>query len=114
MIKVYIASPYAIGDTAINVKNQIDVAEILMNNNFVPFVPLLSHFQHMIHPRPSQDWLSIDFEWIPSCDCLLRLPGDSYGADEEVKLANKLGIPVFIVDKLEDAIENIKRHFNIN
>jgi hypothetical protein len=28
------------------------------------------------------------------CDALLRLPGDSPGADEEVKMASELGLPV--------------------
>lgn len=93
--KVYIASPYTLGDVAVNVKDQIDCADELMNMGFVPFVPLLSHFQHMIHPRVYTDWIDIDMEWIPSCDCILRLPGESSGADGEVKEAEKLGIPVF-------------------
>jgi hypothetical protein len=95
MIKVYIASPYTIGDVAVNVKRQIDCANTLMNLGFAPFIPLMSHFQHMIHPRPYQDWIAIDLEWVKSCDCLLRLEGESKGADGEVAYAKQLGIPVF-------------------
>ena len=95
MIKVYIASPYTLGDVAKNVKLQLDTVDLLMNSGFVPFTPLYSHFQHMSHPRPYEDWLTIDFEWIKSCDCLLRLDGESNGADKEVEYATKLGIPVF-------------------
>jgi len=95
MIKVYIASPYTIGDVAVNVKIQMDTADELMNKGFVPFTPLYSHFQHMAHPRPYEDWLKIDFEWIPVCDCLLRLPGDSSGADKEVEFAISKDILVF-------------------
>jgi hypothetical protein len=95
MIKVYIASAYTLGDVAVNVKNQIDSADELIGKGFCPFVPLLSHFQHMIHPRPYQDWVKLDMEWIEWCDCILRLPGESSGADNEVKLAQSLNIPIF-------------------
>lgn len=94
-MKVYIASPYTLGDVAVNVKRQIDVADELMNNGFTPFVPLLSHFQHMVHPRPYNDWLINGMEWVKSCDCVLRLDGKSPGADKEVALANEIGIPVY-------------------
>lgn len=95
MIKVYIASPYTKGDVAVNVKTQIDMADKLMDEGFLPIVPLYSHFQHMIHPRPYQDWINIDLELVKISDCILRLKGKSSGADNEVKLANKLNIPVF-------------------
>jgi hypothetical protein len=93
--KVYIASPYTLGDLAVNVKVQIDAVDELMNLGFVPFAPLYSHFQHMVHPRPYTDWIAVDLEWIDVCDCLLRLPGESTGSDGEVAHATKLGIPVF-------------------
>jgi hypothetical protein len=94
-IKVYIASPYTKGDPAVNVKRQIDMADTLMNHGYVPFVPLLMHFQHLCKPRDYQDWIDYDLEWIVSCDCLLRLKGESPGAANEVKEAESLGIPVF-------------------
>ena len=101
MIKVYIASPYTIGDIAMNVKKQIDAVDILMNKGFAPFAPLYSHFQHMIHPRPYEDWVNVDLEWVRVCDCLLRLPGESKGADNEVKLAIELNKPIFYsIDQL--------------
>lgn len=58
-IKVYIASPYTLGDVAVNVKIQMDMADKLMNNGFIPFTPLYSHFQHMAHPRPYSDWMIV-------------------------------------------------------
>jgi hypothetical protein len=36
-----------------------------------------------------------DFEWLKCCDAVLRLPGESTGADREVALAKELGIPVY-------------------
>ena len=102
MKKIYIASPYTVGDIAVNVKRQIDCANELMDLGFAPFVPLYSHFQHMVHPRPYQDWTKLDLVWVESCDALLRLDGESSGADGEVEYAKKLGIPVFYsIEELE-------------
>lgn len=94
-VKVYIASPYTIGDAAINVRTQIDIADKLMNKGFVPFVPLLTHFQHMFHPRTYESWMEICKVWVLTCDCVLRLEGESKGADVEVKLAKENKKPVF-------------------
>ena len=95
MIKVYIASPYTKGDVAVNVKRQLDCVDQLMDLGFAPFAPLYSHFQHMAHPRPYQDWINIDLEWVKVCDCILRLEGESNGADGEVEFAKKLELPIF-------------------
>ena len=95
MKRIYICSPYTLGDAAINVKRQMDAADELITLGFAPFAPLMSHFQHMAHPRPYQDWMRLDREWLTVCHALLRLPGESKGADEEVALARELGIPVF-------------------
>lgn len=95
MIKVYIASPYTLGDVAVNVKYQMDVANELMELGFAPFTPLLTHFLHMAHPRPYEDWIKVDKVWVLACDALLRLGGQSSGADSEVELAKQNDIPVF-------------------
>lgn len=94
-IFVYIASPYSKGDIAINVKRQIDCFNELMDIGFLPFAPLWSHFQHMVHPRPYQDWIEMDLAWVEKCDVLLRLDGESPGADGEVAFAKEKNIPVF-------------------
>lgn len=41
------------------------------------------------------DWLKIDFEYIYRCDAMLRLPGESVGAEAEVSEALRIGVPVF-------------------
>jgi hypothetical protein len=71
------------------------VANKIMDAGHVPFVPLLSNFWHTITPRPYEDWMKIDFAFIPDCDALYRMKGDSSGADREVALAESLGIPVY-------------------
>lgn len=106
MIKIYIASPYTLGDVAVNVKVQMSTVNKLMDLGFVPFAPLYSHFQHMMYPRPYEDWLKMDLEWVEMCDCLLRLPGESKGADEEVEHAKKHNKPIFYY--IEDLVEHYK------
>jgi hypothetical protein len=95
MITVYIASPYTKGDVAVNVRESLLVADQLVALGFAPFVPLLSHFWHFLSPKPYETWTALDKEWVLRCDCLLRLPGESSGADAEVALARQKGIRVF-------------------
>src|ERR1035437_920523 len=105
MKRIYIASPYTIGDTAINVKRQLTCVDDLMTLGFAPFAPLYSHFQHLVFPRPYTDWIAIDLVWVEACDCVLRLEGESSGADGEVKYALELGKPVFY------SIEELKEYY---
>ena len=95
MKRVYIGSPYSIGDPIANVRRQIDAAEELIQAGFYPYLPLLSHFQHEIYPHDYDTWVRLDDAWLINCHTLLRLPGESKGADREVELARKLGIPVY-------------------
>jgi hypothetical protein len=93
------------GDIAVNVKRQIDAADELISLGYAPFVPLYSHFQHMAHPRPYEDWTRLDMEWIRVCDAILRLPGASLGADAEVARAKELSIPIcYSISELQELI----------
>lgn len=92
--KVYIAGPYTKGDVALNVHAALEAAEKVVAVGGIPFVPHLTHFWHLIFPHPYRMWLAYDAEWLLACDVVLRLPGESAGADEEVALAQKLGVPV--------------------
>ena len=94
-IFVYIACPYTKGDVAENVANSMHAWDQLYDAGFIPFNPLFSHFQHLHRQRPYQDWTRYDNAWIPKCDAILRLPGESSGAEKEVSLAWSIGSPVF-------------------
>jgi hypothetical protein len=107
MYKVYIASPYTVGDQALNVRKQMQTSNTLIGLGYVPFSPLLMHFQHMLYPRPYQTWMFLDLEWLATCDIVLRLPGTSKGADMEEKRANELNIPVVY------SIDELNQHFGI-
>jgi hypothetical protein len=100
---VYIASPYTKGDVAINVRESFFVADRLAKNGYLPFPPLFTHFWHFLIPHPYEFWTQQDLEWILHCDCVLRLPGESSGADKEVEFAEEHNIPVYYeIDDLLD------------
>jgi len=94
-VRVYVSGPYTKGDQVINVRNAIQATDLLFGNGYFPYCPHLTHFWHMLTPRPWQDWMNLDLEWVKTCHCLLRLPGESTGADMEVAKAVELGIPVY-------------------
>jgi len=113
-MRVYIASPYTQGDQAENVRKQILAADNLMTLGHVPFAPTLSHFQHMVRPRPYEDWMKCCLAWVEVCDIVLRLPGYSPGADREAFHAKQIGIPVVYslteLDKYGEAIKEAYGH----
>lgn len=94
-MKVYVAGPYTLGDVAVNVRNAIAAGVELLDAGHTPFIPHLCHFIHMQAPRPYETWIRYDLEFLPSCDALVRLPGQSAGADGEVIEARKLGLAVY-------------------
>jgi len=95
IVTVYIAGPYTNGDTERNIQVAIDTAEKLFALGYVPFVPHLNHYWHLRHPRSYEHWMQWCCVWLSRCDAVLRLEGESKGADDEVVLANEFQIPVF-------------------
>lgn len=105
MKKVFIASPYSHGDINENLKKQRDAANILIDLGLIP-LPISFCYHFLEKPRDYQLWINITLEWVEDCDILLRLPGDSIGADGEVERAKELGIPVFYsIDDLTDFLK---------
>jgi hypothetical protein len=93
-MRIYVAGPYTKTDPCENTHRAIKAANCLMDLGHRPFVPHLTHFWHTMFPRPYQDWLELDNAFLPFCEAVVRLPGESSGADAEVRLAQSLGIPV--------------------
>ena len=91
---IYIASPYTKGDVAANVAVQIDAAHRILDMGHCPVAPLLSHYLHIYRQRPYEDWMQMDLALIPKMDVVLRLPGESAGADGEVDKARECDIAV--------------------
>lgn len=92
---VYIAGPYTRGDPVVNVRSAIDAADALAVAGLAPFCPHLNMVWHLAHPHSPDFWYAVDLRVLRSCALVLRLPGDSSGADEEVAEARRLGLPVF-------------------
>lgn len=94
-MRIYIAAPFSKGDQILNIRAAFDAAEELAIRGHMPFVPHVTGLWHLVHPKPYDWWLRYDNVWLLQCDALLRLPGESPGADEEVALAARRGIPVY-------------------
>lgn len=93
---VYVAGPITKGDPFENVRLAVQVGERLRKLGIVPIIPHLSAFWAMIAPGASyEDWMTLDLALISRCDAVLRLPGESSGADREVAHALDLGKPVY-------------------
>jgi hypothetical protein len=106
MKKIYIASPYTKGWMPDNVRESMKFFNILAQKGYAPFSPLLFHFQEIMYPGINYDaWLNMDLIWLASCDAVLRLPGESKGADIETTKAAELNIPVFYT--VEELYKNI-------
>lgn len=93
-IKVYVAGPYTKPNPAENTQKAIKVGSELLEKGFAPYVPHLTLLWDTVDPQPYETWIEYDFEWLAVCDVLLRLPGESSGADREIAFARGRGIPV--------------------
>lgn len=95
-MKIYVAGPYTKGDVVVNVRNAIFAADTLFASGHTPYVPHLTHLWHTVCPHPWNDWLRLDLAWLAQCDAVLRLPGESDGADIEIAEAERLKIRVYL------------------
>jgi hypothetical protein len=104
-MKIYIAGPYSKGDTAQNVRDAIYAGNYVAHLGHTVFIPHLTHFWHLVLPNDYEFWMAQDDAWLRVCDAVLRLEGESSGADREVMVAESLGLPiyysVFDVPKIE-------------
>jgi hypothetical protein len=106
--RVYVAGPYSKGNLVINSREAIKAGERLWKLGYVPFVPHLTLLWEVMFPHEYQDWLDYDNEWLKTCHALLRLPGESNGADAEEELARGLEIPVFhSIEDLHSAFQAV-------
>jgi hypothetical protein len=95
-LKIYVAGPYTRGSESLNIAKAVEGANALWDKGHTPFIPHMSHFWEMIGPRRHyEEWMKWCLVWVEACDALLRMPGESSGADREVELALKLGKPVY-------------------
>lgn len=113
--RVYVAAPISRGNLTTNLHQAFRAGMSLLSAGFAPLVPHGSCFwgnrlvaAPSVGPQgvafrpekfsadvPHQVWLDIDLPWVAVADAVLRLPGESTGADMEVEFAIENGIPVF-------------------
>jgi len=99
-MRVYVAGPYSGGDVALNVRRAILAGEALLARGHSSYIPHLTHFWQLLVPHAYEVWLEQDLVWLEQCEAVLRLSGESLGADREVAIARLRGIPVY--DSLVD------------
>ena len=101
---IFISGPYTKGDVGHNVHNFLWTAETLMREGYIVFNPILLYFQDISFPITYEDWMIQDLAWLEKCDAVLRIPGESKGADLECNKAKALGIPVYnTIDDLKNS-----------
>lgn len=103
---VYLAGPYTNPDPVANTSHAITVANYIEEMFGVAVVvPHLTLLSHLIIPRNIDHWYAYDLQILARCDALVRIPGASTGADNEVEFAKGRGIPVFFSDQKNFANE---------
>lgn len=94
--KCYISGPLtSSGDPQANLQTAIEAHRELMQAGFAPLCPHLTLHVDPHAELPHDDWMAVDIPWVLESDCLLRLPGESKGADIEVCVATEAKIPVY-------------------
>lgn len=95
-MRVYIAGPISKGDIFNNVRTAVLAGQELFRHGHAPFIPHLCALWAMITGNNEHSkWLHYDVKWIEVCDAMLRLPGESPGADTEEDCAEQLAVPIF-------------------
>jgi len=94
--RIYVAGPLtSSGNVNENLDAAIRAARRLIAEGFAPFCPHLTFYLDPAGEYPLSLWMQIELPWLAAADAVLRLPGESDGADQEVGRADELGIPVF-------------------
>jgi hypothetical protein len=108
---VYVAGPISKGDLPLNVMRANAAGLALLKAGLAPVVPHGSCFwgnkaiwddasiglspEALPAGTTHEEWVGADIEIVRRCDAVLRLPGESAGADREVEAAIWHGLPVF-------------------
>ncbi len=94
---IYVAGPMSWGNQITNLLKGIDVADELLEAGEIPYLPHTSIFWAMINRQRWEhaDWLNYDKYWVTTAKALIRIPGKSRGADQEVRWARRHSIPVY-------------------
>ena len=92
---VYVAAPYN-SNPVHNSSLAMDYANWLVDYGFTPIIPHVHMLWNIHTPRAEEFWYKYTLDLMRICDAVVRFPGESMGADEEVRVAKEIGIPVFL------------------
>lgn len=94
---IYIAGPYTYPSQIENIKNTCLIADKVLKAGFAALVPHLTAMWDLISPEnwSYESWLALDLEYLRRCDGMLRIEGQSNGADKEETFAKENNIPIF-------------------
>lgn len=98
-MRIYLAGPISSNPEA-HLEKALEVATVVIDKGHNPYIPNLMFYLEAKKPREYETWMTLDEEWLVTCDAAYRIPGESPGADREMKLANDLGL--LIIGHLDD------------
>lgn len=112
---IYISGPISNGgqlpayESKVLVKEATDVAFDLIRRGYAVICPHWSWLaEGLVNSQLSHgEWLDSDMALVPRCDAVLRLVGDSKGADMEVAIARRESVPVFF------SVDALIHHFTL-
>ena len=116
---VYIAGPYTKPDPVLNMRRAVIAADRVRDAGHVPFVPHLNLAWDLVSPASYDEWLAWDLAWLERCDVMVRLDGESPGADVEEEFCRNNGIPIyygidaFLKEARQPAVE-VKKTLNLD
>lgn len=111
MIRVFICGPYWHDDPCIRLAHvfraKAATAE-LVKKGYAVYCPHLMHYVPQDGITEAM-WRRQNIAWLFICDAVLRLPGASEGADDEVNQANERFMRVeYSLDDFPDLLEEAK------
>ena len=110
--RVYVSGPISNGGTLTaearenNMKDAIVFGTTLIELGYAPLIPHLGVIIEKTYGAIDQEtWLETELPWLRVTDAMLRIPGQSAGADKEAAFAEANGIPVYhSIEELKDGI----------
>lgn len=100
---IYIAGPYS-SDPVSGLRNAVIAAERVLQAGATPLVPHLTMAWYLVSGHDPAFYYAYDLDILAHCQGLIRLKGESKGADKEVEEAERLGIPVMV---LHSGVEDV-------
>ena len=106
--RIYISGPLtSSGNVRENLERAMGAARELIELGFAPFCPHLTYHVDPGEDIPHSTWMAIELPWVACSDAVLRLPGESLGAEIECREAERLGVSVF------HSIAELSEHFTL-